>query len=379
MNEAPPIRTLPLAWYFEPEILDIEKRTIFAAGPEYVGCVPMVPERGCYHTVPQRDHGEMIVHDGERVRLLSNVCLHRSSTMKRGRGRRSLIVCPVHGWSYDLRGKLVSASRYPETPCMQLPQGALQDWNGILFAGDCNVADDMASLSGRSDLDIRHYVLTDSEEEEQPLNWKIPVEILLENYHVPLLHPGLSRFVAPDNWYGSDGVFDSERVMYQEMKPHPEFSRNPASPAYERWQNAILRATNQALPSFAALIMLYLPNVMIEWWPFMFTVTTYVPRTPERTLMTREFFFDPRVLSDVPDYGELAKAAWYEAQHQDDEAHESLQRGRAYRYRSDRHGLSGYESFQSPMEGSVELFHSLLIRNVAQAGGRHVTALQQPA
>jgi phenylpropionate dioxygenase-like ring-hydroxylating dioxygenase large terminal subunit len=327
----------------------------------------------------------MIVRDGEQVRLLSNVCLHRSSLMKRGRGRRNLIVCPVHGWSYDLCGKLVSAPRYPETPCMQLPQAALQEWNGILFAGQCNVADDMAPLAGRPDLDIRRYVFTDSEEEEQSFNWKVPIEVLLENYHAPLLHPGFTRFVDPGSWYENDGTFDGERLMFQEMKPHREFSRNPGSPVFERWQNAILRATNQALPPFAALILLYLPNIVIEWWPFMFLVTSYVPRSPERTLMTREFFFDPRVLSEVPDYRELAKAAWYETQREDDAAHASLHRGRAYRYRKDRHGLSGYESFQSPMEGSVELFHALLIRNVGQGqekpsvapSGRHHTILLQ--
>jgi choline monooxygenase len=369
MNEALQIPTLPLAWYFEPEILEIERRTIFAGGPEYVGCVPMVPERGCYHTVPQRDHGEMIVNDGEQVRLLSNVCLHRSSMMKRGRGRRNLIVCPVHGWSYDLPGRLVSAPRYPETPCMQLPQAALQEWNGILFAGCCNVAEDMAPLAGRPELDIRHYVFTDSEEEEQPYNWKIPIEVLLENYHAPLLHPGFTRFADPGAWFENDGAFDGERLMFQEIKPHHEFSRNQASPAFERWQNAILRATNQTLPAFAAIIALYLPNVIIEWWPFMFTATAYVPRAPEGTLMTREFFFDPQVLSDMPEYRELAKEAWYETQRQDEEAHASLHRGRAYRYRKDPRGLSGYESFQSPMEGSVEIFHSLLIRRVAQAEG----------
>jgi hypothetical protein len=31
---------VPLSWYVEPDILAIEQQTVFATGPDYVGCIP---------------------------------------------------------------------------------------------------------------------------------------------------------------------------------------------------------------------------------------------------------------------------------------------------------------------------------------------------
>ncbi|HEX2078663.1 MAG TPA: SRPBCC family protein [Longimicrobium sp.] len=366
MHDPESPRTLPVSWYSDPAVLEAERRTVLAAGPQYVGSVPMVPEHGWFRTVPQRDHGEVLVREGERVRLVSNVCLHRGFLMTKGRGRKKAIVCPMHRWSYDLAGGLLKAPHYPETPCLHLPRRDLQDWNGILFAGGQDVAGELAPLSGLGlDLDVRNYVLEATEEEEQPFNWKIPIEVLLENYHAPYIHPGFTRFADPATWLGNDGAFDSELLMFQVMRPHPDFAHNPASRAFEEWQRAILELTGGQPPRFAAVIALYRHNTIIEWWPFTFQVTTYVPRSPGVTLMTREFCFDPRALVAMPEYPELARAAWYETQRQDEEAHASLQVGRALAHRRDPHALTGYEVYQSPMEDSVQLFHSMLIRDVS--------------
>jgi choline monooxygenase len=351
---------LPASWYVDPRILEIERCTVFAAGPDYVGCLPRVASRGAFCTVAQHGHGEVLVRDGDEVVLLDNVCLHRGHEILHGHGVAHTLVCPMHRWTYSLRGELLLAPYCDDKPDLCLSRRPLRSWNGILFAGGRDVAHDLASLNGRPELDISAYVYVDGQEEEQPVNWKIPVEVLLENYHVPIIHPGFTRLVEPKALSRAEGSFDSPHFMWQEMKPHPDFARNPASRAFEQWQQAILTASRGELPEFAALISCYPPNIFLEWYPYMFVVTTYTPRAPERTLMTREFFYDPHALAAVPDLAALARAAWDENQGQDDVAHESLQRGRAMLARRDGAAPIGQAAYHPVMEDSVRIFHDVL-------------------
>src|SRR5256714_5550801 len=96
--------------------------------------LPAVPEHGSYHTIRHRHDAEVLVRDRDRVRLLSNVCLHRNLMMHTGRGKANAMICPMHRWSYDLSGHLRNAPFYPETPCLALPERPLTQWSGILFA-----------------------------------------------------------------------------------------------------------------------------------------------------------------------------------------------------------------------------------------------------
>jgi choline monooxygenase len=358
-----PYPTVPLSWYAEPAIFEIEQRTILASRPDYVGCLPLVPARGCHSTIAEHDHADMLVRDDE-VRVIDNICLHRGAQMMKGRGQSKAIVCPLHLWSYRLNGQLLKAPHYPEQPCLALASRPVRNWNGLLFAGDRDIAADFAHLGPRPDLDISHYVLSSTEEEEQPFNWKVPIEVLLENYHVGVLHPGFSRFVDPAALLGTDGTDDRDHLFFQQMRPHPQFSRNPGSAVFERWQRAILEI-NGGPPPFAFTIALYPPNVIVEWWPYTLQVTTYVPKTVSRTLMTRTFAFDAKALEIVPEYPELVKAAWYETQNQDEEAHVRLQRGHDLGYARDRHALSGYRAYQTPMEDGLVMFHAQLMKAVS--------------
>src|SRR4051812_10510931 len=115
---------LPVSWYFDPEIFALEKKLLFDAGANYVGHELMVPEVGDFHTLAWSDDAWMLVRnregDATSIELLSNVCRHRQSIMLRGRGNAENIVCPLHRWTYDLKGELLGAPHFPESPCVRL-------------------------------------------------------------------------------------------------------------------------------------------------------------------------------------------------------------------------------------------------------------------
>lgn len=45
----------------------------------------------------------------DEIRAFYNVCPHRGHQLVEGAGKKKIITCPYHAWSYDLTGRLVSA------------------------------------------------------------------------------------------------------------------------------------------------------------------------------------------------------------------------------------------------------------------------------
>jgi nitrite reductase/ring-hydroxylating ferredoxin subunit len=113
---------LPVSWYFEQRMLELEQKLLFQNGPGYIGHELMVPNLGDYHTLAWMDHAKVLVRNPRGVELLSNICRHRQAIMLEGRGNARVIVCPLHRWTYDTRGVLLGAPHFPSAPASSLHQ-----------------------------------------------------------------------------------------------------------------------------------------------------------------------------------------------------------------------------------------------------------------
>src|SRR5262252_598235 len=51
----PSTAQLPVSWYFDPHIFQLEQERLFASGPKYVGHELMVPNQGDYQTLAGMD------------------------------------------------------------------------------------------------------------------------------------------------------------------------------------------------------------------------------------------------------------------------------------------------------------------------------------
>ena len=93
-------RTLPYAWYTDPEILRREEKRIFGGSWQYVGHVGEAPEPGTYFTSRCGKTPILVTRarDGE-LRGFLNVCRHRGFPVAEGAGRRETIQCPYHAWT----------------------------------------------------------------------------------------------------------------------------------------------------------------------------------------------------------------------------------------------------------------------------------------
>ena len=344
---------LPVHVYFDEGLLKKEIANLFRQGPRYAGHELMVPEAGDYATLAWENEGRMLVRNAEGtqgIELLSNVCRHRQAKMLDGRGNAKNIVCPLHRWTYDLKGTLVGAPHFGETPCLNLPRTPLQNWNGLLFEqGGVNVAELMKKLSVTKDLDFSGYLLDKVEVHECDYNWKSFIEVYLEDYHVEPFHPGLGSFVTCSDltWEFGDGYSVQTVGVNHALK-------KSGTPAYRKWQEQLLKFRNGEAPEHGAIWLTIYPNIMVEWYPHVLVVSTVWPNGPQKTTNVVEFYYPEEIVLFEREFIAAERAAYMETCVEDDEIAQRMDAGR--RILMDR-GTSDAGPYQSPMEDGMQHFH----------------------
>jgi len=347
---ARPHAQLPVDVYFDEALLQREMKQLFQHGPRYVGHELMVPEVGDFATLLSENEGRMLVRNANGLELLSNVCRHRQALMFNGRGNANNIVCPLHRWTYDLKGELIGAPHFADTPCLNLPKTTLQSWNGLQFEQNgYNVMEKLKNLSVTKDLDFSGYMFDRAEVQTCDYNWKTFIEVYLEDYHVEPFHPGLGGFVSCDDlrWeFGQDYSVQTVGVNKGLLKSGSE--------VYKRWQEQVLKFRGGEAPPYGAIWLTLYPNIMVEWYPHVLVVSTLWPDGPQRTRNVVEFYYPEEIVLFEREFIEAEHAAYMETVSEDDEIALRMDAGRkALRAR----GETDAGPYQSPMEDGMQHFH----------------------
>ncbi len=352
---------LPISWYFDPEILEIERRALFGAGPKYSGHVSMVKNDGDYFTLGGQQKGKLLVKNQGRPQLVSNVCRHRQAEMLTGSGHAKSIVCPIHNWAYDLNGCQVAAPHFGKNPCLDLERTELAEWNGMLFTGPRDVRHELAPLNSWTELDTSDYVLERVDEEEHDLNWKVFLEVYLEDYHIGAVHPGFRVFVDAADIRNAFQAVGGDRFFFEQV--HVRWPLPPAAtPKFAAYQKVLMDVLAGQRPPYAAIWMCLFSGQLIEWYPFAVVATTYTPLSPTRTRLRSEYFFDRQIAETRRDYVETGLAVLDEVTSEDHMASQTLQNGRQALFAAGEN-LQG--PYQMPMEQGLRRFHNCLRSIVA--------------
>lgn len=222
-------RGLPGWSYHSPALLELEKNHVFLNHWQIVCHVNDVPEPGHYLSFDMMGERALIVRDtGGEVRAFHNICRHRGSRLvaeERGRCRNAL-VCPFHGWVYNLDGTLRGAARPESFPALDKQAFGLaplesEVWNGLVFVRfRPGPQGSVSSLMAGFAEELAHYDIENLVPasaiwtQESPVNWKSVRDVDNEGYHVAMAHPALQDL------YGStyfdiameDGVSSSHAV-----------------------------------------------------------------------------------------------------------------------------------------------------------------------
>ena len=346
---------LPVSWYCDPAVYDAEQRLLFPRAPGYVGHELMVPEPGDYYALAWRDNAQALVRNAGGIELLSNICRHRQAIMLKGRGNVPNIVCPIHRWTYDLKGQLLGAPHFADNPCLNLGRSPLTNWNGLLFDGKRDVHRDLAALGDHA-FDFSSHVLDRVEIHDCNYNWKSFIEVYIEDYHVAPFHPGLGQFVTCDDlkwqfgdWYSLQTVGINNRLG------------KPGTKTYERWHKAVLDYYRGEMPKHGAIWLTYYPNIKLEWYPHVLVISTLIPRGIDRTTNVVEFYYPEDIALFEREFVEAEQAAYLETAVEDNEIAERMDAGRRALYRQ---GRSEEGPYQSPMEDGMQHFHEVLRREL---------------
>jgi choline monooxygenase len=199
-------RTLPAAWYGDPEIHERERRAVFGNEWLFVGFAQGLQEPGDYLATDIAGWNIVVVVDDEgALRAHHNVCRHRAGPLvPEGRGRVPSLVCRYHGWAYALDGKLKSARDFGDAieliDCDALVSMQVDSWRGLVFVtiGENGAAPPLLESLGTfvdacTDYPIETFVAGAESAHELVCNWKTYADNYLEGYHIPLVHPALNK------------------------------------------------------------------------------------------------------------------------------------------------------------------------------------------
>ncbi|MCF1371428.1 Rieske 2Fe-2S domain-containing protein [Burkholderia cenocepacia] len=192
-------RAMPPGVYTSPEFLEREQQTLFRNEWLCMGRASALPNPGDYLTAEIAGQPIIVIRrDDGTLRAMSNVCLHRMSTLLEGRGNVRRIVCPYHAWNYSLDGDLRAAPMMDRQDgfckdSYKLPQVRCEIWQGWVYVTLNEEASPVAARLKELDelivnYDMASYVETFHEEHVWNTNWKILAENFMESYHLPMLH-----------------------------------------------------------------------------------------------------------------------------------------------------------------------------------------------
>lgn len=199
-------RGLPAWSYHSEAFLELEKEHLFRTHWQIAGHVSDLPAAGDYVTLDAFGERALVLRgpDGA-IRAFHNICRHRGGRVVadvQGHCENAL-VCPFHGWVYNLDGTLRGPSRPRTFPNIDRETFGLIEieceiWMGFVFIrfrrGPQPSVD---RLMRPFEEEMSHYGTGDMVPDgalwmqTTPVNWKSVRDVDNEGYHVAMAHPAL--------------------------------------------------------------------------------------------------------------------------------------------------------------------------------------------
>ena len=349
--------TIPAAWYTDPLMLELERRTVFSRSWQVTGRIDQLQQPGQF-VATATAAGEPIVlvrgSDNE-LRGFFNVCRHHAAAVAtEPEGCVTHLRCPYHGWTYSLDGALkgtpdFAGVRHFDRSANGLVPVATDVWQKWAFVRvepeglslTRFLGEDLSRRFGAHDLGSLQWM--DRRSYFVDCNWKVYVDNYLDGgYHVPHLHKGLDSVLD----YSAYTIENGGRFCLQ------------SSPMVADGADA---RTGAVRTGERALYLWLYPNFMINVYAGAMDTNLVIPRGSDRTEVVFDYFF--------ADVSEAARARNLESiavseqiQNEDVAICASVQRGlhsRAY--------TAGRLSVRR--EAGEHLFHQLLYDDLSAGLG----------
>jgi phenylpropionate dioxygenase-like ring-hydroxylating dioxygenase large terminal subunit len=253
---------LPAWTYNNEEFSDLELEEVTLKNWIFVGHISDIPNPGDYLAFDLASERALVVRDKDnKISAFHNVCRHRASRLvcdQQGNCGKAL-VCPFHGWTYHLDGRLKQIPRpetFPSLDATQLglAQIELEIWHGLIFIRFNGEGPTVAERFSGAEAEIALYKISDMQPYDEPwrydfdLDWKSVSDIDNEGYHLPIGHPEL---------------YDLLGRSYRDEQHSSGLSRTSGSFANRKFKSEKNQAYVDALPEES-----YLPESHRSLWTY---------------------------------------------------------------------------------------------------------------
>lgn len=298
----------PSSWYTEPAVLDVERDTVFKHNWLIAARDDQLESPGDFVAGRVANEPYVVVRgEDDELRAFYNVCRHHAAQVMVGEGSTDELVCPYHGWTYALDGRLVKAPELGgvkdfDRECFGLTPMHVAEWGPFVFISMAEsprpLREDLTELYARlHNMNIRGLRFVERRSYTLECNWKVYVDNYLDGgYHVAYLHKGLAAQLDLSSYRTE--VFDRFSIQ---SGSGAGASAGPRSDTGGRAvRTAARRAGANAGPDsadFAERIgheVLYAwiyPNFMINRYGPMMDTNWVLPRGHDRTEVVFDYYF----------------------------------------------------------------------------------------
>ena len=205
----PRLPLIPAGRYLDEDFFQLERKHVWKKAWLYAVHTDELPEIGSYKLWDRGGSPIIIVRSGENeFRAFYNTCSHRGAPLVQDESGRKpkLFVCPYHGWSYDLKGRLKAVRDPRDFPdfdkeCHNLSAVRCEAFGSWLFINeDQNAASLMDEIAPFGDhwknLELENMAHIATSSFEIKCNVKVLLDAFMESYHLASIHKDtVNRFL----------------------------------------------------------------------------------------------------------------------------------------------------------------------------------------
>ncbi|MBW2422335.1 MAG: aromatic ring-hydroxylating dioxygenase subunit alpha [Deltaproteobacteria bacterium] len=243
--------------YTDEARFDAEKERIFRREPLMVALSNELAEPGDRVLFDAAGPPILVVRGWDGVlRAFLNMCTHRGARLANDCERGGHLLCPFHGWSFDLEGRLVgmplaAAFEGVDRGTRGLVPVPVAEWGGMVFvrATPRGAPIDVEAFLGPiapllEALELGSLRKVAADRLDVRANWKLALDMGREVYHVPVVHrdtlsPNLHPHVAVFDCYGPHSRFSGAGRDFDALVGRPE----------EEWPEMSYQAVHYLFPN----------------------------------------------------------------------------------------------------------------------------------
>lgn len=198
-------------WYTDPQFY-LQERSVFEKNWMAVGRVDQLKNVGDYFTGEVLGNPFLVTKtESNKLKAFHNVCRHKAHPVAIGDGNCDNFICPYHGWTYNIDGKIKKTPHLGKIDnfCpkdFSLKECAIESWGPFLFIDLDAYWNNEIGLNKRdlhkdfnpistylNELGVNEMKFYERRVYDMNCNWKVFVENSLDGgYHVSYTHENLA-------------------------------------------------------------------------------------------------------------------------------------------------------------------------------------------